>query len=140
MESKLINSILIGGLLLLTSCRPDNKSYLLNSTNKLVLCYYDAKVIEVFPDTKISYDEIRNLEALVIEIDGREIRLGEAIKKISLQYHQKTSEFVSEPHHLVVQINRNGFIYLGFETMNNERSDLFNLQPKGFPIRWKIIQ
>lgn len=132
-----IKILILGVLINLASCHPDHNAYIINLSKDEATISYDNKSQKLSPNSELFYDDLKYSNKIVLEISNKRIFLGEKFLKIDKLYHDYTAAFVGEPYHLLIQISKDGFVYLGYRTVKDARSGLFKKQPKGFPIKWK---
>ncbi len=137
MEPKMRILITLFLSVVLNSCRPDHNAFILNNTEAEVLIESRGGVTKVSSNGETPFDEIKDLDRLILTVSGHKIELGNILRQLSLAYLQASSVEVSEPYHLLVVVKNDGFIYLGYRTVAEGRSGLFGRQPDRFPYKWK---
>jgi hypothetical protein len=136
MEPKIKLLITLFLAVFLNSCRPDHNAFVLNKTKFDIFLETRKGKSNIFPNGEIAFDEIKDLDRIILKVSSQKIDLGNVLRELSLKYLQACSVEVGEPHHLLVVVKEDGFIYLGYRTVDKGKSGFFRRQPDKFPYKW----
>jgi len=139
MEQKMKKTLFIGIIgisLILASCHPEHDAYIINLTREEATISCDNISQKISPNSEFAYDDLKYSNKIILEISNKRISLGQKLQSINKSYHEYAATIVGEPHHLLIQISKDGFVYLGYRTVKDARSGLFKKQPEGFPLKW----